>query len=489
MFPQIQLRRHSPETLHDQLAGALRRLIETGDLAPGTRLPPTRSAAEALGVSRNVVVLAYEQLQLEGYLTARVGAGTWVPESLPAHLLSPGRPRGGGARQEAGGPARLSDRGRRMAEAAPEGLLDGGRPGLFRPGAVAAELFPARTWARLSGRVWRRDGPALVPYGSPLGYRPLREQLTDHLARRRGVRCDPGRIVITTGSQHALNLLVQLLLDPGDSVGVEDPGYLGIRAALRFGGVEAVPVPVDADGLDVSDLEVRATAPRMLYTTPSHQYPLGVTLPLERRLRLIEWAGSEDAWIVEDDYDSEFRYESRPLPALQGLDREGRVLYVGTFSKVLAPSLRLGFVVLPMALVESFASSMASQLYHPSIPLQATLAEFMAEGHMERHLSRLRGHYAARWGALKEALDARLGSRLEVLPGAAGLHLTVVLDPDMDDREVARVAGERGLQAPPLSQFHLDGTKRPGLLLGFGGSEPGQLREGVDILAEVLEGV
>lgn len=488
MLPQIQLQRHAAETLHDQLAGELRRLIETGYLPPGARLPPTRRAAESLGVSRNVVVLAYEQLQLEGYLTARVGSGTWVPESLPAHMLSPDRRRGEKTKPGDGRPVRLSDRGRRMAEAAPEGLLHGGRPGLFRPGAVAAELFPARTWARLSGRVWRRDGPSLVPYGSPLGYRPLREQLADHLARHRAVRCDADQIVITTGAQHALNLLVQLLLDPGDQVAVENPGYLGIHAALRFGGLDPLPVPVDADGLDVSGLEGEATTARMLYTAPSHQYPLGVTLPLERRLRIIEWASSEDAWIIEDDYDSEFRYESRPLPALQGLDRKGRVLYVGTFSKVLAPSLRIGFVVLPTALVDSFGSSMASQVYHPSMPLQATLAEFMAEGHMERHIGRLRGHYAVRWSALKNALDARLASRLEVLPGAAGLHLTVILEPDVDDREVARLARERGLEAPPLSQFHLGAPERPGLLLGFGGSEPKRLREGVEILAGILEG-
>lgn len=498
MLPQIRLERHSSETLHDQLAGALRRLIETGVLAPGARLPPTRRAAESLGVSRTVVVVAYEQLQLEGYLTAKLGAGTWVPESLPAHLLPPERKeeREGWEGKEGKHPgreaerlARLSSRGRRMAGAAPDGLLQGGRPGLFRPGAVAAELFPARTWARLSGRVWRRDGPSLVPYGDPLGFGPLREQLADYLARYRAVRCDADQIVITTGSQHALNLLVQLLLDPGEKVVVEDPGYLGFRAALRSGGLDPAAVPVDEDGIDVARLEAEGPAVRMLYATPSHQYPLGVTLPLERRLRLLEWARSEDAWIVEDDYDSEFRYRSRPLPALQGLDPEGRVIYLGTFSKVLAPSLRVGFAVLPSGLVEPFRSTMAAQVYHPSTSLQATLSEFIEEGHMERHINRLRGHYGDRWSALKQALDDRLRSCLDVLPGAAGLHLSVVLDPAIDDREVARIAGEQGLETPPLSRFYLGPAKRSGLLLGFGGTPPQELREGVEILARVLERV
>jgi len=326
-------------------------------------------------------------------------------------------------------------------------------------------------------------GPAVGP-GLAAG-----RELAEYLARHRAVRCDADQIVITTGSQHALGLLVQLLLDPGEKAAVEDPGYLGIHAALRFGGLDPVPVPVDADGLDVSALDLEAGSPELLYATPSHQYPLGVTLPLERRLRLLEWARDRDSWIIEDDYDSEFRYESRPLPALQGLDSDGRVIYVGTFSKVLAPSLRVGFVVLPGTLVEPFVSAMTAQIYHPSTSLQATLSEFIAKGHMERHITRLRGHYGRRWSTLKEALDARLGSHLGVLPGAAGLHLTVELDPAMDDRKVATVAREHGLETPPLSQYYLGRGGRSGLLLGFGGASSEELREGVETLAGVLERV
>jgi GntR family transcriptional regulator/MocR family aminotransferase len=374
-----------------------------------------------------------------------------------------------------------------MTEACSDGLLEGGQPRLFRPGAVAADLFPAREWARASGRVWRRDGASLVHYGDPHGYLPLREQIADHLTRNRGVKCEPEQIAITSGSQHALNLLIQLLLDPGEAIAVEDPGYLGVHAALRCGGLDPVPVPVDADGLDVPYLEVGDVAARALYTTPSHQYPLGVTLPLERRLRLVEWARSGDVWIIEDDYDSEFRYESRPLPALQGLDPEGRVVHVGTFSKVLAPSLRIGFVVLPPALVHAFGRMVAAHVYHASVPLQATLAEFMADGHLERHIRRLRTHYGARWATLKEALERHLASRVDILPGAAGLHLTVLLGAGVDDREVARRAAENGLEVSPLSLFFLGSESRSGLVLGFGAADTRELDEGVQELARILD--
>lgn len=487
MLPQIRLDRRLGRTLHEQLADQLRRRILTGEMAPGFRLPPTRRLAHELGVSRNVIVLAYEQLQLEGYLKAKVGAGTWVPESLPEWLLGPDLPAEGPPAERGGVEGRLSRRGERLADAATAPMLQGGPPRPFRAGAVSPDLFPARAWVRIARRVWRDQAAELVPYGDPAGHGPLREAIARHLARYRAVRCNADRIVVTTGSQQALDLVGRLLLDPGDAVAVEEPGYPAAWAAFRGAGARLLGLPVDREGLNPEASRAALETARMVYTTPSHQYPMGVTLPLDRRLRLLEEAARTGAWIVEDDYDSEFRYESRPLPALQGLDRHGRVIYVGSFSKVLAPGLRLGFLVLPEPLVEPFSRARTVVDYHASIPAQAVLARFMDDGHLERHIARLRTIHQRRWRLLRDLLDALPSRSLERLPAAAGLHLTVRLGAGLDDRRVASRAAAKGLETPALSEHFLGSARSSGLVLGFGAAGSRELGEGVEVLGRVLE--
>lgn len=486
MLPQITLDRAAGVPLHHQLGDALRRLILSGELAAGARLPATRRAGAELGVSRNVVVLAYEQLQLEGYLQSAVGVGTWVPESLEPGLLRPGGPGGGESARVPADGASLSRRGDAIASQVT--LLSASRPTLpFRPSAVAAELFPVRTWARLSSRAWRTRTSEMVNYGDTQGYRALREQIAAYLARYRGVRCNADAVVITSGSTQSLDLIGRMLVDPGDAVAIEDPGYHGASGSFAAAGAELVPVPVDTQGLDLGAADGRVDGARIVYTTPSHQYPLGVTMTLERRLAVIEHARRTDGWIVEDDYDGEFRYEARPLPALQGLDPSARVVYVGTFSKVLAPGLRMGFMVLPEPLVQPFVRARAVMDNHPPIVVQATLADFIAEGHLERHIARMRHVYAGRRAALRRAIDDTFGARYRIVPGDAGLHLTLLLDDGIDDVAISRLAARRSLDVQPLSAHYLGPTTRSGLLLGYGGSPPGLLAAAVRVLEECIQ--
>ncbi len=484
ILPQLSLVRGAGAPLHEQLADRVRNLILTGELPPGTRLPATRRLARELGVARNVVVAAYEALQLEGYLEGRVGSGTRVPASLPAHLLTPNG--GPTSSVEPAAPIRLSRRGERIARSGSHLIQHDVAPRLFRPGAIDPNLFPSRAWGRIAGRMWRACPTAFLPYGDPAGFRPLRQAIAAHLVRHRAVRCDPDRVLVTHGSQQALDLVSRLLLDAGDDVAVEDPGYPAAWAAFRAAGARLVPVPVDLEGANPWAPEVDARAVRLCYTTPSHQYPLGVTMSLERRLRLLDWARRRDVWIVEDDYDSEFRYASRPLPALQGLDRDARVIYVGTFSKVLAPGLRIGFLVLPDALVEPFVEARTALDYHPPLPQQAILAEFIAAGYLERHVAKLGAVYGERWRLLRAELADLPERWVEPLPGSAGLHLTVLLSPAVNDRRIADRALRDGIEAPPLSSHTMGAEKRNGLILGFGAARPDGLQRGVRTLRRAL---
>jgi GntR family transcriptional regulator/MocR family aminotransferase len=343
-----------------------------------------------------------------------------------------------------------------------------------------------RLWARLEARHWKLAPDELLNYSDPAGHYPLRESVAAYLQTSRGVVCTPEQVIITTGSQQGLDLAARLLLDPGEAVWVEDPGYLGARGAFLAAGARVVAVGVDREGLDVAAgrrLEPRA---RLAYVTPSHQYPLGVTLSLRRRLELLEWASEHSAWIVEDDYDSEYRYRGRPLAALQGLDRQGRVIYVGTFSKVMMPGLRLGYLVVPPDLVEAFVAGRALMDRHPPGPVQAVLAEFIREGHFVRHIKRTRLLYAERQEALIQALRRHFGGWLEVEGAEAGLHLAAWLPPGIDDQEASRLAAEQGIEALPLSAYSLCRLPRGGLMLGYAAFTPAELAEGVAALREAL---
>jgi GntR family transcriptional regulator/MocR family aminotransferase len=471
--------------LFRQLYEGLRRGILDGTLGPGVRLPATRRLAGELGVSRNTVLNAYEQLLAEGYLEGKMGSGTYVPHSLPEEMLQvrstakPVRP----TLSERRG---LSRRGDLLAQTSTTVVRPTGVPRPFRPGIPALDAFPFETWMRLVARHHRRPPCDLLSYGQAAGYAPLRRAIAAHLGPARAVHCDPEQVLVLTGSQQGLDLIARLLLDPGDTAWVEDPGYPGARAALQGAGVHLIPVPVDGDGLDVAAGTARCSDARLVYVTPSHQYPLGVTMSLSRRLALLEWARRANAWVVEDDYDSEFRYAGRPLAALQGLDRDGRVFYLGTFSKSLFPALRLGYLVVPPDLVDAFVAARAVTDRQTATLTQAVVADFLQEGHFLRHIRRMRTRYGERQETLLRAARRELGGLLEVGPCETGLHLMGWLEAGREDQEASQAAARAGVEAPPLSSYGVERRARGGLLLGYAASDARQIRDGVRRLASAL---
>ena len=488
-FAAVSLDEASPVPLYRQLYDELRGAILGGRLGPGSRLPSTRDLAADLGVSRNTVTNAFLQLWAEGYLEGKVGSGTYVSRSLPDDLL---RARPNAAREAPRVPASarvdrgLSRRGELLAATPATATVRRGRPRAFRSGVPALDAFPSETWARLEARCWRGAPQSLLGYGDPAGYRPLREAIAGYLGAVRAASCSWEQVVVVSGSQQALDLCARVLLDPGDPAWVEDPCYPAARGALVGSGARLMPVRVDGEGLDVAAGEARAVDARLAYITPSHQYPLGVTMSLARRLALLDWANRSGAWILEDDYDSEYRYSGRPLSSLQGLDDGGRVLYLGTFSKVLSPALRLGYLVVPPDLVDAFAAARALVDRHSPLMEQAVLAEFMTEGHFARHLRRMRLLYAERRDALVEEVERGLAGLIEVGPAEAGLHLVGWLPEGTDDHKASRRAAARGVEAAPLAAYRIEAPQRPGLLLGYAAVDEEEIREGARQLAEAL---
>jgi len=469
--------------LQRQLYDGLRQAIVAGRLPPAARLPSARLLAADLGVSRNTVTLALDQLSAEGYVEGHVRAGTFVSRTLPETLLQIGAsaPARGGRPAE----AELSQRGRALARSGfPGSAL--GRPRPFRPGIAGLDAFPAALWARLAGRRWRT---ARVPlgYGDPAGYPPLREAIADYVRRARGVRCTADQVLVVSGSQQGLDLAARVLLDPGDIAWIEEPGYLGARAALLAAGATLATVPVDRHGLDVAAGERSAPEARLAYVSPSHQFPLGVTLSATRRLELLRWARRARAWVLEDDYDSEYRYASRPLASLQGLDEDGRVVYIGTFSKTLFPGLRLGYVVAPPGTEAAFRAARAAADRHSPSLEQAVLADFIGEGHFVRHVRRMRALYLERRDALQDAVSRRLGGVVELGPAEAGMHVLGWLPSGVDDARVSAALADAGVEAPPLSRYALRPLERGGLLLGYAGFSDRALRAAVDRAAPELE--
>ncbi|HEY0381625.1 MAG TPA: PLP-dependent aminotransferase family protein [Candidatus Elarobacter sp.] len=446
--------RASAVALHRQLATHVRDAVLAGELAGGTRLHASRTLAQQLGVSRNTVTQALDQLVAEGYLETRAGAGTYVASGLTP------RARSGGI--SAAAVPRLSARVQRLRVARdPDG---GSEPALFRPGVPDLSLFPAAVWRRIANR-WL-DAPATRGYGDPLGFRPLRKAIAAHLRQTRGVTLGADNVVVVEGTRAALALIADVLVDPGAPVAAEDPGYFAMRDAVGAAGGTVVPVAVDDEGFDVARAPADA---RLAYVTPSHQYPTGVVMGLRRRLELLAWARAANAYVVEDDYDAEFRYDGAPLPALQGLD-DTRVLYVGTFSKTLAPGLRVAWIVVPDALVDAFARARTVVSGGPAFPVQAALAAFVAEGHFALHVRRASAVYRERRDALVRALERRLGSFVRVQGAATGLHLVARFDGD--DSAVAAAAAAENVVAPPLSGYALDGRGPAGLVLGFAAAGP-----------------
>jgi len=481
----INLDGESRTPLYRQLYDSLRRAILAGQLAPGTRLQSSREMAAELNVSRNTVVSAFEQLLAEGYLEGQVGSGTYVSRALPEDLLNV-RSVTRRFTRATGGPPELSARGKTFAALA-RGVArspDIVRP--FQPGISALDCFPFDIWSKLASKHWRRPADGLLSYGEPQGHAPLRRAVASYLGLSRAVRCTPEQVIIVDGAQMAFDLVARVLLDPGDAAWIEEPGYPGARAALAAAGARLVHVPVDAEGLDVAAGAVLEPKARLIYATPSHQFPLGMTMSLARRLALLGWASRAGAWIVEDDYDSEYRYEGRPLASLQGLDNEGRVIYVGTFSKILFPSLRLGYVVVPPNLVDALVAARSTAGRHSPSVEQAVLTDFIEEGHFGRHIRRMRTLYRERQSALVRALEREAGDIFAVEPSAAGIHLVVRLPEGFDDREVSREALARGVEARPLSLFYSQSPRRGGLELGYAAFNERELRRGAARLAAAV---
>jgi GntR family transcriptional regulator / MocR family aminotransferase len=481
----VSLDTSSGEPLHRQLYDRLRSGILAGQLSAGARLPSTRTLAAELGVSRTTVVTAFENLLAEGYLEGKVGSGTYVAGSLPEEVLGV-RARPPWPRPPLSGRG-LSRRGTLLATTRTTAVADTGTPRAFRPGVPALDAFPYGVWRRISGNVWRRPPEAMLGYGDPAGYWPLRREISAHLATARAVRCDPEQVIVVSGSQQALDLASRVLLDPGDAVWVEDPGYMGARGALVGSGARLAPVPVDEGGLVVAAGIQREPGARLACVTPSHQYPLGVTMSLARRLELLGWAGRSGTWVIEDDYDSEYRYTGRPLEALQGLDAEGRVVYVGTFSKVLFPALRLGYLVAPPDLTDAFTAARELVDRHPPTVEQAVLAEFIAAGHFGRHLRRMRALYAARQEALIQEISQHLSGLLDASPAESGMHLVGWLPVGTDDKRASRRAAQQDVEAPPISLYATHENVREGLMLGYAAVDEAGTREGVSRLARALE--
>lgn len=474
------------KSLYEQLYDNLRSAVLSRRLAPGLRLPSTRLLAMELGLSRNTVVTAFEQLVAEGYLESRTGDGTYVSRALPDELLTTRAKKSADAASRMHSIAPLSKSSQAVAEADLGTWRTDGQPRAFRPDLLALDQFPTQLWLRSLNRRWRTAATHLLGYGEPLGYRPLREAIAEYLSAARGVYCSWEQVLVTTGAQQGIDLAVRTLLDPGDQVWLENPGYRGIRGALTAVGAALVPVSVDEEGLQVEEGLRLAPQARAVYVTPSHQYPTGVTMSLARRLALLAWAQRANAWVVEDDYDSEYRYNGRPLSALQGLDSAQRVIYVGTFSKVLFPALRLGYLVVPPALVESFARTRAlTDRQSPTVE-QAALADFIEAGHFVRHIRRMRQLYAERQAILVDEVRRGLNDCLSIAAADAGLHVVGWLPAGADDRKVAQILLAYGIEAPAVSNFALAPLPRGGLMLGYAALTPEQIRVGV---ARMKEGV
>ena len=486
----IAIDRRARPGLQRQVYEQVRDGILAGRVAPGTRLPATRELARDIGVSRNTVVGAFEQLLAEGYVRGAVGSGTYVAELTPDALLNARLP------SEAAPPiaavARrrgLSERGHRIAGIHQPGRLPASGAFVLGP---AVDLFPSAEWARLLARVWRRPEPAMMQYGDPAGDPPLRRAIADYLREVRALRCTPDQVIVVAGAQQGIDLAARVLTDVGDAALVEEPGYAGIRGALTAAGARLVPTPVDAEGLDIRYGEAAAPDARLACVAAARQYPLGMTMSLARRLALLHWAERRDAWIIEDDYDSEYRYGGQPVAALQGLDRTGRVIYVGSFSKVMFPSLRLGYLVVPRDLAEPIVRARAVLDAHPSAVTQLALAHFIDDGSFAAHIRRMRRLYAARQAALLAAAKRHWSGLLTVPPSESGMHLLATIDAaasrHIGDREIARRAGALGIMVQPLSAYYEGSAERQGLVLGFAAVAEEQMDQAAQALAAAITG-
>jgi GntR family transcriptional regulator/MocR family aminotransferase len=485
--PVIAIDRKAAAPLHKQIYDAFRAMIVGGNLRAGQQISSTRALASELGISRIPVLSAYSQLLAEGYFESRTGAGTFVCTSLPDQQ-APNDQRAARSAEVRSVSRVVAKRVSLLPRYERLPWLRG--LGAFSVSQPAYDQFPFQIWSSLVMRHVRNPHASALRYGAVLGFEPLCEAICTYLRTARAVRCEPEQIMIVSGSQQALEISARVLLDPQSPVWIEEPGYWLARHVLLAAGCRLIPVPVDTEGIDVAaGIKLRRKA-RAAFVAPSHQYPLGATMSASRRLQLLDWARSSGSWIIEDDYDSEYRYASMPIASLQGLDHASRVIYIGTFSKTVFPSLRVGYVVVPLDLVDRFAAVRYAMDIGPPYLYQAVLTDFMTEGHFARHIRRMRLLYAERRTALVESLEKEFGSSLGVHGSEAGMHLAVTLPNGFHDVEIAERAARENLWLVPLSSAYLGKAAiRQGFVLGFGSTRATEVPRAVGRLGRLLASV
>lgn len=469
--------------LHRQVYEGFRSAILLGKLRPGQPVPSSREFAALHALSRFPVLQAYAQLLAEGYFESRTGSGTYVSSSLPERLMS-ASPNRHNTFQGISGPRRLS---RRSAQFPPFSLNRANRIwGAFGVHQPAFDQFPFRIWSALITKHSRNPGAHVIHNIDPMGNRRFRNAICDYLSSSRAVRCHPDQVMVVSGSQQALDIAARVLLEPEDAAWVEEPGYHLGFSAFAAAGCQLIPVPVDREGMNIdAGIALKQNA-RAALVTPSHQYPLGSTMSATRRLQLLNWAQSSGAWIIEDDYDSEFRFESRPISSLQGMDANARVIYIGTFSKVLFPSVRIGYIVIPPDLVERFAAvRLAMDIFPPYLP-QEVLADFMIEGHFGAHIRKMRQVYKERRSALIDCIEQEFDGLLQVHGAEAGMHLAATLPAGYSDTEIAARAAEERLSLYPISQYFQQAPAMQGFVLGFGSTPVREMKRAVEKLRTVI---
>lgn len=484
LFSFVNLDGDSAISLFQQLNTQIRQAVLTGRLPSGIRLPSSRALAIELDISRTTVVTAFEQLMAEGYLESRVGAGTYVRSDLVQNILElPPQPNATQNRQmKVKSP--ISQRGKILLES--NSYSSPQPPASFLPNQPAYDQFPFDIWARLLARQNRKPAYEMLNYGNALGYPPLRRSIAAYLRYARGLNCDENQIIVVTGAQMAMSLTAWVLLDPGDAIMMEDPSLMAAHDMFSGFGARIIDVPVDNNGMDVAAGIALAPNARMAIVAPSHQYPLGVTLSLSRRLELLAWANQAGGWIVEDDYDSEFRFSGAPLAPMQTIDQNGRVIYIGTFSKVLFPSLRVGYLVVPPELVDVYAAAVHFLTRGVPALTQAALADFIDNGHFLAHIRRMRLIYSARHNTIIKAIRDNLGGILNVSPAQTGMNVIGWLPQNCNDLEVSQILHEHGILCAPMSVQYSKQIPRQGLLLGFGCTPVEKIQPAVQKMAHAL---